>query len=191
MPAVVRDLGVALRARALAASLLLAGAAVSCKRDRPGVPNPGHPTVGDELQLRVGTLVFESDCRPDLELSGFTWTESAKPASQPWHAQEPRVLLGADGKLRALAPGPFAATARKKHETVATGGVVLPRGWTAKLVPADATIAVGQHLLRGPGLVSSDRSVTFTAVAPGRTSVTGYLGRHAVRTNVTVVDRAR
>ena len=103
-------------------------------------------------------------------------------------------------------------------DLVEIAGVVLPEDWTMKLLPENSTMSVGEsvsfkirvldstgnhlpglwftvfdaiepEILRGPGLVSSTDSVTYTGVASGRTLITGYLGDHAVKTTLTVVDK--
>jgi hypothetical protein len=152
----------------------------------------------------------------DREITGFTWSLGAPANRLPWQADGESVELLADGTLRARKVGSFVAIARKSDVVVRAGGVVLPKGWSMKLLPENATIAVGEpvsfsvrvvdtngnHLpgigfsvfpaiepaiLRGPGLVASATSVTFSAVAPGRTVVTAYLGDRKLQTGLTVL----
>jgi len=179
----------------------------------------GVITVGEIVRLQVGQKDLVGECRPDGSLAPrFTW--QAVPAERriPWQSSGPTVDVQADGSLRGVAPGTYAVVGRHAHGTEKEEGIVLPAGWTMRLLPEDQTIAVGESvryrvLVLGPGQeplpqvpfsvvpapeqdllrmsgLEVDDWVEYTAVAHGRTTVTGHVGRHSVATSLTVAGTA-
>jgi hypothetical protein len=178
----------------------------------------GVITVGETVKLLVGeTDPYGDYCRPDAKLaSRFQWKVVAATRSYPWQASGPTIAVQADGTLRGLAPGAYALLGQHAQETEWEEGVVLPAGWTMRLEPEDATIAVGQSLRYrvrvlgpaqeplegvpfsvrpGPGQdllrmsgLAVDAWVEYTAIAPGRTTIHGHVGDHEVRTTLTIVE---
>jgi hypothetical protein len=179
----------------------------------------GVITVGETVQMRVGQKGLTGECRPDAKLaSRLEWRAAAPERSYPWQSAGPTVEVWADGTVRGVAPGAYAVVGQRARGTERDEGVVLPAGWTMKLVPENATIAVGesvryrvrvlgparepleevpfsivpepgQDLLRMSGLATHEW-VEYTAIAPGHTTVAGNVGRHQVTTSVTVVESA-
>ena len=83
----------------------------------------------------------ESDCIPRRD-STFKWTTN-----------DPTIVrVTPDGQVNGLSPGIFWITAVRGPKVLEERGFVLPRGWTLRILPAQATVRVGD-------------SVTFRVVA--------------------------
>ncbi len=120
--------------RRRAALLAVAAAACAPAEERACLASPhgAWPLApGDSVRLRVGTLVG-SDCDP------------ARPRAAVWRALDSAVAtVSPGGAARGRAPGVFRAVAVAGADTVRAEGYVLPRGWRARLTPAEVTVRVG------------------------------------------------
>jgi len=174
-------------------------------------------TVGETVKLRVGQKDLVGDCRPDAKLaSRFKWRAGTPERSYPWQSSGPTVDVQTDGTVRGVAPGPYAVVGEHARGAEREEGIVLPAGWTMKLEPENATIAVGESLrlrirVLGPGQEALDGVpfsinpasgqdmlrmsgiavhdwVEYTAIAPGRATLNGHVGDHEVTTSLIVTE---
>jgi hypothetical protein len=180
----------------------------------------GVITVGETVKMQVGQRDLGGDyCRPDAKIaSRLEWRAIATERSFSWQSSGPTVHVRPDGTVRGLAPGAYAVEGRHANATEREEGIVLPAGWTMRLEPENATIAIGQSvryrvrvlgpaqapldgvpfsvlpaagqdMLRMSGLATNEW-VEYTAIAPGRATINGHVGDHEVTTSLTVVEAA-
>jgi hypothetical protein len=96
--------------------------------------------VGQSTHMGLGHMK-ESDCIPRRD-STFKWTTS-----------DPSIVrVTPDGQINGLSPGIFQVRAMRGPKVLEERGFVLPIGWTLRILPARATVRVGD-------------SVTFRVVA--------------------------
>lgn len=101
-------------------------------------------------------LVWTDDIRPLLigtmarvptgEMVGSDCNQKADPTFV-WSSDDVDVVqVTQDGVIRAIAPGIFHVTATRGPFRLSSEGFVLPGGWTVKILPASATVRVGESV---------------------------------------------
>lgn len=93
-----------------------------------------HPLlVGDSSRLALGVIERSSGCGGKTP-TGFEWTSSDSSVA----------TIDGDGHVRAIAPGMFTATARRRDITLSADGFVFPPEWTVRIEPDSQTLRVGE-----------------------------------------------